>query len=81
MYYYERTYWKIQDVLSDIGGVANSIIFIITIINSFINKCTILTDTEKIWPMKNQQIKKKFNIDKIKQNLFARNWILFYKAK
>ena len=48
MHYYERTYRRIQDALSDIGGVANSIIFIITLINNLINRYTIITDTQKL---------------------------------
>ena len=46
--YFERTYKRIQDVLSDVGGVAQSIMAIATIINNFINKYIILSDTEKL---------------------------------
>ena len=46
--YYERTYKRIQDVLSDIGGVAQAIMTIAIFINNFINKYIILTDTEKL---------------------------------
>ena len=46
--YYERTYKKIQDVLSNVGGVAQSIMTIAIFINNFINKYIILYDTEKL---------------------------------
>ena len=46
--YYERTYKKIQDVLSDVGGVAQAIMAIAIFINNFINKYIILDDTEKL---------------------------------
>jgi len=46
--YYERTYKKIADVLSSIGGVSNAIIFIVRIINKFINQYTALKDIKSI---------------------------------
>ena len=48
MNYNERTYKTIQDVLSDVGGVAQAIMTIALFINNFFNKYTILYDTEKL---------------------------------
>ena len=46
--YYERTYKRIQEILSDVGGIAQAILTIAIIINNFINKYIILYDTEKL---------------------------------
>ena len=48
MNYYERVYKRIQDVLSDVGGVAQAITTIIIFINNFINKYIIILDTEAL---------------------------------
>ena len=42
--FYERTYQKVQDVLSSIGGISNIISFILKLINSYINSYDILFD-------------------------------------
>ena len=46
MHYYERTYKKIQDVFSSIGGMYQIIIIFMTIINSVYNEYIILLDTD-----------------------------------
>ena len=48
MYYYERVYQRIQDVLSEVGGVAQAITTIIIFINNFINKYIIILDTKSL---------------------------------
>ena len=48
MYYYERIYKKIQDVISDIGGLSQFIIFVAVFINNLYNNYIILYDTEKL---------------------------------
>ena len=48
MNYYERTYKKIQDVISSIGGINQVIILIATYINSFYNQYIVLSDTESL---------------------------------
>ena len=45
---YERKYKRIQDVLSNIGGINQAILIIATYINFFYNKFVILSDTETI---------------------------------
>ena len=42
--YYEREYSSMLDILSDIGGILNIIIFIMSFINEFINSYIILKD-------------------------------------
>ena len=42
--FYERTYKKIQDCLSSVGGILNIILYIMTCINNFINSYVILKD-------------------------------------
>ena len=42
--FYERTYQKVQDILSSIGGISNIISFILKLINSYINSYDILFD-------------------------------------
>ena len=46
--YYERTYKTFLDVLSDIGGVAQSIITIAIFINHIFNQFTILSDIKNL---------------------------------
>ena len=48
MSYNERIYKKIQDVLSEVGGLVQTIMTIALFINNFINKYIILFDTEKL---------------------------------
>ena len=42
--YFERSYIKIQDILSSVGGVLNIIIFIMTFINNLLNAFSALRD-------------------------------------
>ena len=46
--YYERTYKRIQDVISNIGGINQAITFIAVIINKLYNNFIILCDTENL---------------------------------
>jgi len=46
--YYERTYKRIQDVISNIGGISQAITLIAFIINKLYNKYIILCDTENL---------------------------------
>jgi len=46
--YYERSYKKIQDVISNIGGIYQVTIVIASIINSLYNKYIVLCDTEML---------------------------------
>ena len=48
MNYYERTYKKIQAVISSIGGINQVIVLIATYINSFYNQYIVLSDTESL---------------------------------
>jgi hypothetical protein len=46
--YYERNYKKIQDVISEIGGIYQAITVIAMCINSLYNNYVILSDTEQL---------------------------------
>ena len=46
--YYERTYKKIQDVISSIGGIYQVTVVIASIINRLYNKYIVLCDTEML---------------------------------
>ena len=46
--YYERTYDKIQDLLSDIGGISSILMTIAYYINLFVNHYMILLNTEEL---------------------------------
>ena len=46
--YYERNYKKIQDVISDIGGIFNLLSFLAVYINSLYNNYIVLSDTEAL---------------------------------
>ena len=48
MNYYQRNYKRIQDVISNIGGINQVIIFLSIYINSFYNKYIVLNDTESL---------------------------------
>ena len=82
--YYERAYLTIQDVLSKIGGTLNIIIFIMKLINNFINSYiilndfnhllnlfTITTDDIRIANKKNILNKKLKQVENIKKNSCA----------
>ena len=45
---YDRTYKKIQDVISEIGGVSQAITVVAAFFNCFFNKYTTLINTEKL---------------------------------
>ena len=47
-HYYERNYKRIQDLISDIGGINQFIIFVAFYINYLFNKYIILSDTEDL---------------------------------
>ena len=47
--YYEREYKRLQDILSDIGGIGGIILIIAEVINSLISNFIILLDTEKLF--------------------------------
>ena len=60
--YYERTYKRIQDVISSIGGIIQAITLIAICINSFYNNYIVLSDTEVLLNSSNwyeNQINKK----------------------
>ena len=44
--YYERTYKRIQDIISSIGGINQAITIIAIYLNSFYNNYIVLSDTE-----------------------------------
>ena len=46
--YYERNYDRLQDVLSDIGGISSIVVTVAYFINLLINKFIILLDTEDL---------------------------------
>ena len=48
MHYYERTYKKIQDVISNIGGISEVIYFLSIFINYLYNNYIIIYDTQKL---------------------------------
>ena len=47
-HYYERNYKRIQDLISDIGGISQFITFVAFYINYLFNKYIILSDTEDL---------------------------------
>ena len=59
--YFERCYKTIQDVLSNIGGVAQSVMSIAIFLNIFINKYIILSDIEELLINSNISINEVYN--------------------
>ena len=48
MNYYERSYKRIQDIISEIGGIYQFVIIVSTFINSFYNKYIVLINVENL---------------------------------
>ena len=46
--YYERNYDRVQDVLSDIGGISSIVLTIVAIINLLIHNFIVILDTEEL---------------------------------
>ena len=63
MQYYDRTFTKFQDLLSDIGGLSSLILGIAININTLANNYTILLDTEELILNSN---KRNFNANNFK---------------
>ena len=74
IFYYDRIYKRLQDVISDIGGISQFITIFSSFINMLYNKYIILIDTEELLSssIKSEKLKKslsrKYNIDMIKTN-------------
>ena len=68
MVYYERTYKKIQDVVSDIGGIHQVVTIIAVCLNSIYNEYVILSDTSLLLDSSIEN-EKKINKDKQSQNI------------
>ena len=45
---YERIYRRLQDIISDIGGISEFVTFIATLLNYFYNEYIVLYDTENL---------------------------------
>ena len=88
MNYYERSYKRIQDIISDIGGIYQFVIIVTSFINSFYNKYIVLNNIENLLyssinSEKNTHIKmndkyeksrnKSQNLEKSKINEFKKN--------
>ena len=71
VHYYERTYKRIQDVISKIGGITQFVLIVSTYINKFFNQYIVLCDTQ-ILLSSSIHTEKKTNIkmkNKIKKEL------------
>ena len=78
MHYYERTYKKIQDVFSSIGGMYQIIIIFASIINRIYNEYIILSDTDILL---NNSIYNEKNLLNEKKKKFKKNIKDTYKKK
>ena len=68
--FYERIYKTMADVLSDVGGVSNTIIFIACFINKIINEYTAIKDIESILNSSNINIEE---MTKLKKSIQLKN--------
>ena len=59
---YERTYKRIQEIISNIGGIYQFITFVAIFLNSFYNKYIVLLDTENL--LKTSIYSEKYNFHK-----------------
>jgi len=77
---YDRTYKKIQDIISDIGGILTVVKAVASFINCFFNKYVIMMNVEKIIsPYLKKETKKNFELSNIEPNKL--NKIDFEKSK
>ena len=72
MQYYERTYQKFQDLLSDIGGLCSILLTLSYVVNYLVNEYIIIRDSEEI--LTKIEISKKYDKTLLKKNLNS----LFY---
>ena len=68
MEYYQRTYKRIQDVISNIGGINQAITIIAVYLNNFYNSFIVLYDTELLLNSSIHLEKKICSIPKFKEN-------------
>ena len=72
IFYYERIYQRLQDVISNIGGISQFITILASFLNMLYNKYIILIDMEELLSssIKSEKLRKsfskKYNIDMIK---------------
>ena len=73
MQYYERAYQKVQDVLSDVGGLCSIVLELAELINTLVNYYIILFDMQTyMYEIENSKVYDK-NIFRIKINNFNGN--------
>ena len=70
--YYERHYQRVQDILSEIGGLSRTVFIVATIINSIISNYITLLDTEEF-------ILSIDNTDYYNEKINNQNPIIIYK--
>ena len=70
--YYERNYERVQDVLSDIGGISSIVLTIVAILNLLIHNFIVILDTEEL-SLKSEQ-------DNYYKNELSRRPTLFKKG-
>ena len=84
MKYYERSYKKLVDVLANVGGVNNCILFIAGIINKLINKYITILDTQDLIIDLDRKIQNKINyqnsIDTIQVQLNSNNKKIYNRS-
>ena len=73
MYFYERSYMRVQEVISHIGGVSQFILYVSVYINYLYNNYIIISDTKKLLapPLKREKTNekmKKYNLEKLKNH-------------
>ena len=66
--YYETNYKRLQDIMSDIGGLSRVVLIIAIFVNSLISNYIILLDVEELSLSINQ--KEKENNNRIKSNIY-----------
>ena len=67
LHYYERTYKRIQDIISNIGGISQVIVTIAFYINNIYNKYIVLGDTESLLFSSIKKEKQNKNLKKLEK--------------
>ena len=75
--YYERSYDRLQDILSDIGGISSIVVTTAYLINLLVNKYIILLDTENLVLYTDQNYLKENNTFKKPSILKRANQIMY----
>ena len=78
---YERVYKKLQDIISEIGGISEIVTFLASLINGFYNNYIILKDTQKLLHSTTEEYEKNYIKKNYNNELKSNNQLNFDSSK